>query len=1373
MIRFLLRTRLHVFLCLMLFVFLQIAAMAQVNFTMTGYSSNGCRPQNITFTASATGANSYTWDFNDGTALQTTASANIIHNFTHGGSFQVKLTAYNGITNIGNSQAIVNIGGINGNIQSTTDSACVGEQVEFYIYGNVNNYQWNFGDPASGTNNFSTQSKPSHAFNAPGTYAVLIKSNTNPCGMDSITKIIVVNNSVTPNKNFNFSRNNCPGDPVNFNAANYHATNVSWNFGDPGSGVNNTSTSSNPVHAYAAVGKYAVTFTITNSCGQTASKVDSVQIQTGIKWGPNNFSANIYEGQGSSGPFKGCPGDNFDFYTQAVAATYTWNFGDGTPTASNMTPSHIYDSIGTYTLSLVLQNGCLNDTTITRIVTIGSTIFGGNPSINTANSVCPGDKIFFNANPNGKAHLWTFGDGTTSTLSSPAHSYASKGTKTITLKLTNNCGVDTTISKNIVVDTTIVPVLIPGIGGNGNGNWGLMPNPACPGDLVSLFTYGGSSYNVDFGDGYSTTHTIPLVTPNGTYDVASHPYSSLGTFKVKLTYYNACGNSAKDSINVTIGGALPVSNGKVNIIDNSPYITCKPIGFLGSGGSSYDWDFGNGYVLPTTSLPIIQYAYPVAGNFTISLKVTNGCGNSATYTQNITIDPIPNPSIIKSGDTLITSPATTYQWKLNGTNIAGATNAKYIAAVSGNYTVAITDVNGCAASSSFLNCFVKSSPNVGICPGASAQLNASGASTYSWSPSTGLNNPSIANPVASPAIDTKYFVTGTTAGCPPKTDSVMVSNITSLVANAGLDKTICSGSSTALNGSGGGSYSWSPATGLSSTTVANPTASLTSNQTYTLTVTSGSCNSTDQVTINVDNAPSVTAGIDRSICPDIPTIALSGSSTHAAGITWSTTGTGTFSPNVTTANATYTPSASDKINSPVTLSITTNGSGVCSAVSDQTVINILPAPVAIANADQTICANSSGVSLNGSIVAATGGTWSGGGTFSPSATTLNAIYSPSASEIAAGTAVLTLTTTGNGTCTASSNQMVITITPLASVANAGSDQNVCSSTATLNAAAPTIGTGAWTVSSGPASVTNAASPTSGVTGLSGASTLVWTVSNSCSSTSDNVVITQSANAAATVSVTSNVTNNHICQGGAITFTGFAVNGGTPTYQWKLNSSPISSATNVTYTSSALANSDQLSLVMTSTLGCATGSPATSNTITMIVDPIASTANAGSDQNITVSNATLSANAATSGTGVWTVAAGTAVFGNSANPTTIVTGLAMGTNKLAWTITSGVCSASTDTVTINVTTPTGINNVVQVSSNNVYPNPFTEEVNIKFSNVQSNMVLIKVTDLAGKVVKTFEHDTANDLKLGNDLNIGMYCVQIIYADHIEITRIVKM
>src|SRR5690606_37419650 len=160
--------------------------------------------------------------------------------------------------------------------------------------------------------------------------------------------------------------------------------------------------------------------------------------------------------------------------------------------------------------------------------------------------------------------------------------------------------------------------------------------------------------------------------------------------------------------------------------------------------------------------------------------------------------------------------------------------------------------------------------------------------------------------------------------------------------------------------------------------------------------------------------------------------------TVATGATWSG-GAGTFSPSPNNVNATYTPTAAEIANGSVILTLTTSGNNNCMAVSDNLVLSFTPAPMANAGADATRCANNASVALNGSVTLATGGVWSGGaGTFTPNNTTLNATYTPTAAEIAAGALTLTLTTTGNSGCNPASDDKVINFTP-APVVNAGSN----------------------------------------------------------------------------------------------------------------------------------------------------------------------------------------------------------------------------------------------------------------------------------------------------------------------------------------------
>src|SRR6185436_781224 len=175
------------------------------------------------------------------------------------------------------------------------------------------------------------------------------------------------------------------------------------------------------------------------------------------------------------------------------------------------------------------------------------------------------------------------------------------------------------------------------------------------------------------------------------------------------------------------------------------------------------------------------------------------------------------------------------------------------------------------------------------------------------------------------------------------------------------------------------------------------------------------CNAVpDQVTITIHPAPVVNAGADQTLCANNAGIQLAGSVGNATGGSWSGA-QGSFNPNANAPTAVYTPSLGEIAAGSLTLTLTSTGNGLCNAVSDQVTFTFTTAPTANAGPDAASCANNASVSLNGSVTIATGGIWSGGtGSFNPNSGTLNATYTPSAAEIAAGSATLTLTTVGNG-----------------------------------------------------------------------------------------------------------------------------------------------------------------------------------------------------------------------------------------------------------------------------------------------------------------------------------------------------------------------
>jgi gliding motility-associated-like protein len=151
---------------------------------------------------------------------------------------------------------------------------------------------------------------------------------------------------------------------------------------------------------------------------------------------------------------------------------------------------------------------------------------------------------------------------------------------------------------------------------------------------------------------------------------------------------------------------------------------------------------------------------------------------------------------------------------------------------------------------------VKTIENSLICTNKSVQLNTIGAVNYSWTPSTGLSNPTISNPIASPSVTTTYIVTGANAnGCTAK-DTVTVA--LKPPANFAINPAIgaCNNTPVQLNAGGGDTYLWSPAALLNNPAIKNPVANISSNTTFTVTITDTVCQTSIDLTTAVSVLPS-------------------------------------------------------------------------------------------------------------------------------------------------------------------------------------------------------------------------------------------------------------------------------------------------------------------------------------------------------------------------------------------------------------------------------------------------------------------------------------------------------------------------------------
>jgi gliding motility-associated-like protein len=546
-----------------------------------------------------------------------------------------------------------------------------------------------------------------------------------------------------------------------------------------------------------------------------------------------------------------------------------------------------------------------------------------------------------------------------------------------------------------------------------------------------------------------------------------------------------------------------------------------------------------------------------------------------------------------------------------------------------------------------------------------------------------------------------YQWTITSGPCTATTDQVTITvNAPPTAANAGPDQTICTttGSVTlAGNSPAVGAGTWTQVSGPAST-ITTPGAFNTTvtglgtagTYVYQWTTTNAPCASTnDQVTITVNAPPTAAAaGPDQTICTSTGSVTLAG---NAPAV-----GTGTWTQVSGPASTITTPGA---FNSTVTGMGTagtyvyqwTTTNAPCASTNDQVTITVNAGPTAAnAGPDQTICVTTATVTLAGNSPAIGTGTWTQVSGPASTITTPGAFNSTVTGMGTAGTYVYQWTTT-NAPCAPTNDQVTITVNPAPTVSAAGPAITICSTSgiANMSGNAPAVGTGTWSYVSGPVTgtITTPSSPTTTITGLTTPGTYVfqWSIANApCTPSTSNVTIT--VNAPPTIA-NSGAPQTICATSGTVTMAGNAP--GVGTASWSQISGPVvgtittptSPTTTITGLTTPGAYVFQWSIINPP---C---NPSTSN-VTITVNPAPTASAAGPAQTICsgTASATMAANAATVGTGVWTQVSGPAAgtITSPTSPTTTITGLSTpGVYVFEWTISNAPCAASTSTVSITV------------------------------------------------------------------------------------------
>jgi hypothetical protein len=527
-----------------------------------------------------------------------------------------------------------------------------------------------------------------------------------------------------------------------------------------------------------------------------------------------------------------------------------------------------------------------------------------------------------------------------------------------------------------------------------------------------------------------------------------------------------------------------------------------PINLSGSEiGVDYQLQLGGvdvGTPIAGTGSAIIDTLYN-AGTYTvIATNTATSCQIAMNGSVTVIVNPLPvatasNNGPICQGDTLDLAGGdpgmASYSWSgpngfsdlTQNPNVSDSVTA----AMAGTYTLTISDgtCTNTATTVVIVNALplIVATSNGPVCEGDTLTLTGgtNGMVSYNWTGPNGYSSnwesPTVSDS-ATQAMAGVYIHTISDGTCTNTASTTVVINPLP-IADAGTDDTICAGSAATLAGVVGGGATngtWSGGTGTFAPDATTLNAAYTPSTaevtagTATLILTtddpSGCGADTDTMTITINPLPTADAGTDQAICAG-STATLSGSVGGGATMgTWSG-GTGTYSPDATTLNAVYTPSAAEVTAGTATLTLTTNDPASCGTDIDNITITINPLPTADAGTDQAICAGST-ATLAGSVGGgATMGTWSGGtGTYLPDATTLNAVYTPSAAEVNAGTAILIMTSNDPLSCGADIDSITITINPLPN-ADAGPDTNICNGSSVILSASG--GTGfLWSPSTG-------------------------------------------------------------------------------------------------------------------------------------------------------------------------------------------------------------------------------------------------------------------------------------------------------------------
>ena len=522
----------------------------------------------------------------------------------------------------------------------------------------------------------------------------------------------------------------------------------------------------------------------------------------------------------SISPGGSCGSGNALANVTGGSAPYTYSWIPGGQTTSSVTGL----SPGTYTL-FVSDNSCVPKACVDSITISASTF---STSATSTPASCGNNDgtavvaVFIGTAP--YTYAWSPSGGNTSMATALA-----PGTYSVVVTDASGCTSLNVVS--VIIPNAPVVAVLPS---------------------VSVSCAGGSNGSVSVSaNGGSGPYTYQWLPSGGSSSAATG--LSAGVYSITVTDANNCSQTQTVSIQQPGAVTLSVSSTQPSCANNNG--TASAFASGGTGSYTYSWSPSGQSTATATGLGSSSYTVivsdangctasssvllssPSAGTVSVTAQTNVSCNGGSNGSATVSISGGASPYV--------------YSWS-NGQTTAAASGF-----ANGNYTVSVTDANGCVSTQTILitqptaiSVSVTTSPTQCNAFTGSATAIASGGAgpySYSWNPYGG--NSSTASGLGAAS----YSITITDANGCVHTVSVTVTSLNGPSANAGSDVTIITGDSVSLSGSGGSTFIWSPSVSLSCASCQNPVASPTSTTTYTVIVTDANgCTDADVIVVFVE-----------------------------------------------------------------------------------------------------------------------------------------------------------------------------------------------------------------------------------------------------------------------------------------------------------------------------------------------------------------------------------------------------------------------------------------------------------------------------------------------------------------------------------------